>query len=102
MPREKKERRLTTVWILLDDSKAIEFLVLLIAISLAVVGIARVFIGIGQEDMKNSVRFMKIAIGFIALGIGVAVSIIDYGFPSNMVDCFSVYCTIHYRNFKVF
>ena len=98
MPKEKKERRFfmvkivnlitglliigASIWILLDDSSAIDFFILLIAISLAIVGIGRIFVGIGQEEMKTSVRFVKIASGFIALGIGLAVSIIDFLFPS--------------------
>ena len=102
MTKEKKEKRFFMVkivnllsglliigasfWILLDDSSAIDFFILLIAISLAIVGIGRIFVALGQEDLKTSVRFVKIISGFISLGIGLAVSIIDYGFPSVSIS----------------
>ena len=69
-------------WILLDSGAAIEFLVLLISLSLMVLGIARIFVGLGQVDMDKSVRGVKITSGIFALLIGLTINIIDFRFPA--------------------
>ncbi len=110
MTTEKKEKKLITIkivnlisglliigaslWILLDDAAAIDFFVLMIALSLAILGIARIFVGLGQEDMSKSVRFTKIFSGFVALGVGLAISIIDLRFPAVSIAWLVVLASI--------
>ncbi|TFG22935.1 MAG: hypothetical protein EU533_03710 [Promethearchaeota archaeon] len=101
MDNEKKEKRLFTVkivnlisgllilgatfWILLDSGAAINFYVILIAVSLVIIGIARIMVGTSQEDLKKSARVWKIFSGLVALFVGLSVNIIQIRFPTVTV-----------------
>ena len=95
--KDKKEKRLFTVkminlisgllilgasiWILLDSGAAIDFYVILIAVSLTIIGIARIMVGTSQEDLRKSARIWKIFSGLVALIVGLSVNIIQIRFP---------------------
>lgn len=71
-----------SIWILLDNTAALEFFIVMIASALMISGFIRIFNGLFRDDLEKSIKAMKTITGIISLLIGLVIVLIDFRFPS--------------------